>query len=172
MVRVFYLAWLLFVVAVLGLSPYLPEEVGDPGKTMSREAFMWFILGMGVFIPWQCTQGVRWIALRWPDAINLPNKDYWWAPERRQASLAWMVGHMHTLGIQVLVLFAALYYTELQSAQPHWPQVNALGGSIGASLLAAWFGWWIWKNYQRFPAPPANTPHRQSSPSARTPRRD
>jgi hypothetical protein len=162
-------------VAVLGLSPYLPEEVGDPGKTMGREAFTWFILGMGVLVPWQCTYGVRWVAKRWPDTINLPHKSYWWAAERRQASLDWMVGHMHTLGLQVLVLCFGLFYAELQTAQPGWPQISTVEWSVGAALLAVWFALWVWQQYRHFPAPPASamaSPQRHPAHPARTPRRD
>ena len=175
MARLFHLCWLLFVVAVLGLAPYLPDEVGDPGKTMGRDAFVVFILAMGVFVPLQCTLGVRWIASRWPDAINLPNKAHWWAPERRAASMAWLTAHMHGLALQTVLLFAGLFYGALQDGQPTWPQLGPVEWAAGALLLGLWFGLWIWQVHRRFPAPTAGAtagPMRQPSHPMRAPRRD
>lgn len=175
MARLFHLSWLLFVVAVLGLAPYLPEEVGDPGKTMGRDAFVVFILAMGILVPLQCTAGVRWIAARWPDAINLPNKAHWWAPERRAASQAWLTNQMHSLALQIVLLFFGLFYAELQNGQAHWPQVSPLEWGVGAAMLGVWFGLWIWQVHRRFPAPKAGTAMpipRQPAQPIRGPRRD
>jgi hypothetical protein len=143
------------VVAVLGLAPYLPEAVGDPGKTMGRDAFVLFTLAMGVLVPLLCTHAVRWIATRWPGAISLPNKAHWWAPERRAASTSWLTHHMHGLGLQMVLLEAGLFYAALQAGQPTWPQPSPVVWGAGGVLLGAWFGLWIWQVYRRFPAPSA-----------------
>lgn len=140
----FYLLWLLQLVFIAMAAPWLPEQVGDPGKTMSRSGFVALMLAMSVYVPWQCTEGVVWLARRLPPAlINLPNKDYWLAPERREATLRLLGDHMRWLGLMLLLLFAGLYGQALLTAQPTWPQVSPQGWLLGAGLLAAAFLAWV-----------------------------
>ena len=53
--------------------------------------------------------GSRSIGRRLPvSLINLPNKDYWLAPERRDATLAWIGGWSTMFGAATLLLMMAL----------------------------------------------------------------
>lgn len=140
----FYLLWLLQLVFIAMAAPWLPEQVGDPGKTMSRSGFVALMLAMSVYLPWQCTEGVVWLVRRLPPAlINLPNKDYWLAPERREATLRLLGDHMRWLGLMLLLLFSGLYCQALLTGQPTWPQVPPDGWLLGAGLLAVAFLVWI-----------------------------
>jgi len=86
----------------------LPERVathfdgaGNPNGWMGRDAALWFGLGMCVFL--QCVfLGVGRLIRAVPDSmINLPDKDYWLAPERREATLARIEGMLRGMGLMV-----------------------------------------------------------------------
>lgn len=114
-----YLFALLFLAIVLQAAyyfPHLPEKmathfdsVGAPNGWMSKEWFFWIngsilaVLSLGfIALP-------IWIR-RLPNAlINLPNKDYWLAPERRDASMAFIVEQMAWLGNACLMLFVSMF---------------------------------------------------------------
>lgn len=60
--------------------------------------------------------------------INLPNKEYWLAPERRQETLAFLNGYLAWFGCAVLLVVAtAVNYAIGQNLHP--------GGPFGAALL-------------------------------------
>ena len=101
--------------------PRLPAVVaqhfgaqGNPNGWAPREFFFglsWFILlllsGLLMFTP-------RLLSRMPVSMINLPNKDYWLAPERKAESLRFMERQMEwmaviTVAFLVLVLFVATY---------------------------------------------------------------
>lgn len=140
----FYLLWLLQLVFIVIAAPWLPEQVGDPGKTMNRSGFVALMVAMSVYVPLQCTVGVAWLLRRLPPTlINLPNKDFWLAPERRESTLQMLGDHMRWLGLLLLLLLAGVYYRALQQAQAGWPQVPAGGWLLGAGTLAVAMLAWI-----------------------------
>lgn len=83
------------VLLVLGTGPALPARVathfgmdGLPNGWMSREAFMRSIVVI-VILPVVLLQGIGFLLGRLPTSlINLPNREYWLAPERRAKTLA------------------------------------------------------------------------------------
>ncbi len=100
---------------ILMLGPLLPERVashfgpsGDADGFLSRDNFLLLQWGLTGFI------GAFFVGLPWllritpPDAINLPNKDYWLAPERRVATLAFLDDRFFALGAATLALMAAV----------------------------------------------------------------
>jgi uncharacterized membrane protein len=93
--------------------PQLPERMashfgadGRPNGWASREGFFG-IIAFVVLI-----EGAAFLALprllgRLPIAlINLPNKYYWLAPERKEESLVWMTQMMAWFGVAILGLIA------------------------------------------------------------------
>ena len=54
-----------------------------------------------------------------PSLINLPNKDYWLAPERRQATMAFFNYHMLWFGVATLsLLLIVTRYAFLENLVP------------------------------------------------------
>jgi len=166
----FDLAWLALLAFIAGTAGLLPAEVGDPGKTLPREAYLALTLGQALFIPWLVTRGSLALVRRHPRYLNLPHKDYWLAAPRREATLAWLRQHLFGIGLMLVLLFAAVHYAALHKQQPAWPQPDALHWLVGAGLLAVWFSVWMIALYRRFSAPPAELPPAHSA-QARQPRR-
>ena len=105
------------LIQIWGLGVLLPQEVpihfdwnGDPDRFTSRAGFLWsmtgLVIGTTAFLLF-----FGWLTPKIPDSmINLPNKEYWLAPERRETShrriqlmLVW-VGSLTTL------LFSAIAF--------------------------------------------------------------
>lgn len=117
-------AGLLVVMAgqALYYYPQLPERVaahfgggGQPSGWTSREGFFG-ILGFVVLIESAAFLGLPRILGRIPIAlINLPNKHYWLAPERKQESLAWMTQVMAWCGAAILGMIAAVSQLAIQA---------------------------------------------------------
>lgn len=167
----FLAACLLELVGTAASLFWLPERVGDPGKTMDRGAFVLLMLVLSVAVPWQCVNGAAWIARRFPSALNLPNKAYWLAPERREASLARLHEAMTLLGLLLVVHFGGLQLFILQrSGVPGlaWTQEVWLAG---AGMLALAFVAWIIQLHRRFAMPPAARADAQVSRHPRRPER-
>jgi hypothetical protein len=82
---------------------------GQPNGWMARDshtttqiAITLFVAGLFAALP---------LALpRVPDRfINLPHRDYWLAPKRRAASLAWLASMLYCLGTALQVFLAFIY---------------------------------------------------------------
>lgn len=153
--RVFDLAWLgllAFMTATWGL---MPDLVGAAPHALPREQHMALTLAMAVFCPWLATRGALLIARHAPGLVNLPHRDHWLAPERRERTLAELGGRLATLGLGLVLLFAGLHYQQLQQAQPDWPQVPAQAWAAGAAALGLGFAGWMLALLRRFGRLPA-----------------
>jgi uncharacterized membrane protein len=98
--------------------PLLPDKMashfGPSGKAdgwMSKVSFMIFYLVLvTVFsLMWA---GMGWLLQKTPnDMINLPNKEYWLAPERREQTIARMSRQLATFGIATIAFLIATMHT-------------------------------------------------------------
>lgn len=169
--RLFVGAWIASAVLMIAGLPWLPEQVGDPGKTLRREAFvgiMLFALANAAL----CSAGfVGWLGRGAPQLINLPHRDYWLAPERRNATLARLGEHLSALGLLVLALLDGLYVQHVLQAQAQWPQPPKALWAVGGLGLAAAFGLWCWRVHRMFPAPKNDSATPSPQPPRRRPRR-
>ena len=76
------------------------------------------------------------------DRINLPRKEYWLAPERRAATLDWMVRHVLWFGAATLAFLIAVFGLVLRANLVNPPRLSVtafwilLGGYL--ALMVAW----------------------------------
>lgn len=163
--RLFNIAWPLTALLMLATLPWLPEQVGDPGKQSTREAFVGIML-FAVALAGLCSNAfVAWIGHTRPEQISLPHRGYWLAPERREATLATLGEHLSAVGLMLLVLLWGIHSFALLQGQPHWPQPPLAAWQLGAAGLGVWFLVWLWQFYRLFPAPRAGeAPLRQRRP--------
>jgi hypothetical protein len=91
------------------------------------------------------------IALRNPQAvINLPNRDYWLAPERRPATVDFIRRQMMRFGTAMLVFVCYVHWLVIQANERSPPR---LAGSAFVSAVAIFIGFvivWIALHYTRF----------------------
>lgn len=136
------LAALILAQAALGLAlaatySSMPERMaihfgpdGRPDGWESRSAYATYLMSASVLISLLCT-GPLYLARKLPDSlINIPERDYWLAPERRDEAHA----RLFTLGLAIAtattVLFIALHLLTVRanrSQPPRLAQAEAFG---------------------------------------------
>jgi eukaryotic-like serine/threonine-protein kinase len=93
------------------LPPKMASHFGVSGKAdgwMSKPGFFLFdvLVGGGVWA--LVTFAPGWMRAIPPEFVNVPNRDYWLAPERVDASLKKMAPWFRWLAVWTLLLFAAV----------------------------------------------------------------
>lgn len=100
----------------------LPETVashfdlaGRADGWSSKSGFLALYLALSLGIA-ALFGGLGWLLPRLPDAlINLPNKDYWLAPERRAATLQRACDALRWMGVATLGLLLALLHLTVRA---------------------------------------------------------
>jgi hypothetical protein len=96
---------------VVVTSGGLPERVathfafdGRANGWMSRDAYAWMMGILALVLPFGVWLPAGWLPRRWPTLVNLPFRDYWLAPARREATFA----RLERMGIGMALLSAGL----------------------------------------------------------------
>jgi len=127
-------------VALIGYNyPRLPDPIashfgrdGTPDGWMGKASFLNFaatLLGLFTLL----FLGMRfWVAKIPASLINLPHKDYWLAPERREATLEFIGRHMLWFGSATLALFADMFH---QTFRVNLGQASRLEHPVAALVV-------------------------------------
>ncbi|WP_374659924.1 hypothetical protein [Inhella sp.] len=150
MARLFQLAWLGLLLALPASLPWLPELVGSPGKELPRMAQVLLMMAVTASLWLLSEPALRWMAKRHPGSINLPHRDYWLAPERREASLQRLAGLNACVGLLVLALVGGIQLHALLDHHPTWLQPPAWAWWLGAGLLHLGFFLVLWRTLRHF----------------------
>lgn len=162
----------LFVVVLIASAGFLVATIGEfpdriathfdwaghPNAWMTREGYLTWMLAFGVAFPAVVTALVGLLPRAWPGLafVNLPNRDHWFAPERRAESLAFLGRHACWLGC-LMVLTAmgvhALVLRAHDAVPPTLPLVPFVALLIGFTLAV---GGWIFVLYRRFHPKPGS----------------
>lgn len=133
---------------VLATSAELPESVathfgtaGRPDAHMTRDGYRLYMLLMAVGFPLLLVGAIGWLPRRFPRYTNLPRRDYWMAPERREQALALLARHALWLGCAVVVFVSAMHWLLLRANENTPPQLPVgpflllLAGFLGVAAL-------------------------------------
>lgn len=149
--------WILWLpVAVFGamylvFGPDLPDPMashfnlaGEPDATQSKTMF--FALGLGAhLLILGIFGGVGWLVERLPARmINLPNREYWLAPERRGVAIARFSRGMGVFGLVTLLFLNAVFYLVIRTNLDRQPLDGLVLGALLGVLVAAVVGLVIW----------------------------
>jgi uncharacterized membrane protein len=137
------------VVQAIGAFPRLPERVashfdssGMPNGWMSKEAFFVVyavMIGVSAFVGFYVP---RQIEAKPPARINLPHREYWLAPVRRAATLAYLEGYFAWYAcalLLILVLAMGLAIEANFTSPPRMattPILLVIGGFVVFNVLA------------------------------------
>jgi hypothetical protein len=120
---------------------------------MSRNGYLIFMLsfmiGMTAFI----TFVVGTLPAKFPQWTNVPNRDYWLAPKRRDESLRYLSAHGKRLGYLIVMMMLGMHYTILLANHTRPPSLPV---PVFTSILigfAVALIWWIVRLSRRFPRP-------------------
>lgn len=155
MSRLFMAVWLLSAAFIVGSAPWLPEQVGDPGKAMARAEFIATML-LPLATALLCSKAfVTWLGRVAPGQVKLPHRDYWMAAPRREATLERAGEHVAGIGVMVLLMAAGSHVAVLLDAHPEWPQLPPAVGWLVAAVWLAGLLAQCWRLHRAFPAPPS-----------------
>lgn len=141
-------AYLIFYVLVLLHLAHsytlLPEMVstqfdayGTPLRSMSRANFAMFHVGFVVFMS-GIFAGMGYLLTRVPvKYLNIPNKDYWLAPERRRETLEGLRQDLCVMGLIVGAFVMLIDYFVMDAAQRNARGMSPETLSILVSCMAA-----------------------------------
>ena len=115
--RILWLTFLLFVALQIYYYPQLPERMavhfGPSGKAnsfMNKVNSFWLDIGILFFLSllmWSLSVIIYKVKDIW---LNLPNKDYWLAPQRRKDTLDYLSTSILNIGIATNIFIILLFY--------------------------------------------------------------
>jgi hypothetical protein len=152
------LAWLFFVLCLAASATFivatthaLPEQVAShfgSGNAadgfMTRGGYLAFMLAFAVVLPLFLATMTGLLPRMRPNAINLPHRDYWLDPKRREATMGALSALGAWLGSLTTIFIAAMHYVLIVANGTSPPQLPAdlfrmllIGFVVG---IALWIG--------------------------------
>jgi hypothetical protein len=147
----------LFVAFVLSSASSLPSTVathfsgsGRPNSWMSASGYIRFIIAFGVGLP--LFMVAIFYALRWlpPSLINLPRKDFWFAPERLPETRRYFFSSGLWLGCMMLLLMTGLHFTVVRANEVTPPQLAPKYAFVLMIIFLAGLAVWMIAFLRRF----------------------
>jgi hypothetical protein len=123
--------YLVFFGALLGAFERLPDPVashfsgrGVPDGWMTRGQYLAFTIGLAIFLP-GIVVGLGF-ALRYmpPWTFNLPNRDYWLAPERRAQTNAHFFRHALWFACLAILFALGIHLTIVEANSQLPPRLS------------------------------------------------
>lgn len=117
---------------------------------MPRPVYLSFMAALVVGLPLVlviANSSVRWID---PKYFNLPNRDYWLAPERIAATFAFLQRQAIQLALALAAFLCFVHWLVVKAnavQPPHLPETPFIAGS--AIFLVAVLAW-IWRYFRHF----------------------
>jgi uncharacterized membrane protein len=142
------------------LYAQLPETVashfdghGMPNGWQSKDLFFAFLVG-ALAIAAVVAFAVPLIIEAVPtELVNLPNKEYWLAPERRMESLTFFETQFAWFGCALLLFLVFVFELAIRANFREHPQLDSsFGYALGAFLLFTLF--WVVRMTRHFGSPP------------------
>ena len=134
---------------------------GVPNGWMSREALGTFDLVFLAFVLTVVIGSAYLIRFLPVSLINVPHRDYWFAPERRRQSHARMFVHTLWLACLMVAFLIAvnqlIFVANLRPGPPHLRSRDFFVVPVG--FLLAVIAWAV-RLFRLFPRPPASAPPR------------
>jgi len=160
MSKLVYLVIAIVIGAQIALHyPELPERVashfdiaGNPNDYMSKSGLVIFYVCIATFVL-GLFGAMPWILRRLPNSlINIPNRDYWLAPERREQTIETVSVLMDVFSAGIgalLVVTFELTFRASESGDGHLPAPWLVLGTFLA-FVAIWVGVWL-KRFSKAP---------------------
>jgi uncharacterized membrane protein len=146
------------VVTGLQLPPIVASHFDGSGAAngyTTRTGYLTLMLVMLVGVP-GVMMSMRAMLRRIPARfINLPHREYWLAPERREASIDYIAASMTRFGWALIAFLAFVHWRVVEANRLQPPHLSAAWfvPALVVFMLAVVYS--VWALYQRFPKPSA-----------------
>ena len=144
-IKLFILVEISVVAFILTTIGSLPENIashfngsGFPNGFMSQKGYLVFMLVFVLGIPSVVVGGISAALRTAQSSINIPNKNFWLAPERRQETIEYLTGHIAWLGCILAMFMGYVHWLLIKanSVQPAQLSNSHLFLGMGALLLS------------------------------------
>jgi hypothetical protein len=88
---------------------------GAAGGKMSRAGYRLFMLALMIGVPLAAIVAVAWLPGRASKRARIPHREYWFAPERRDQTLAFLRVQGGWFGCLLAAFFAGMHWIILQA---------------------------------------------------------
>ncbi len=148
-IAVFVLAEILVSIFIVSTVNALPENTashfngnGSPNGFMSQQGYLIFMLIFAVGIPTMIVGGITAALRSAPNYINIPNREFWLTPEKKQQTIQFLYDHIIWLGVMLAVFVGYIHWLILKanSVQPAHLSNGALLLGTGLFLVCV-FSW-------------------------------
>lgn len=127
---------------------------GTADGFMPRDGYVTLMTGLVVLFPLLLGL-VMPLAFRVPSLpINLPHRDHWLAPERREASVEFLVRHMAWFGCLLVGFMGYVHHLVVRANHAQPPALSTAGIYGGLFILVVGLTAWTAAMLRRFRLPP------------------
>jgi hypothetical protein len=127
---------------------------GDANGTMPRGAYIRFMLTFMVGLP-AVLVGVTHVAMGRPGArINLPNRDYWLAPERRDQTVSYLRTQMVRFSSVLIVFLCYAHWLVVRANRvqpPHLSNPAMISGLVAFVVYAIVWTRFLVRRFRNLP---------------------
>ena len=145
---------------VVATSGALPERVashfasgGAANGWMAREVYVLIILAMATLLPLFIVAMMARLPRMRPNRIRLPHRDYWLAPERREATFATFAGFAWALACAITLFIGGMHWIILEANAMSPPRLAESTADLLALGFAIVVAVWAIALYLRFRRP-------------------
>ncbi|MGE0824318.1 MAG: hypothetical protein AB7P18_19655 [Candidatus Binatia bacterium] len=114
------------ITTTASLPDFVASHFGASGHAngyMTREGYRWFMLFFVVGFPLFIVFMIAGLPRLMPHYTNLPNRDYWLAPERREQAFDFLTNHALWFGCLLEIFLCSVHWFVVQANTQHPPQL-------------------------------------------------
>jgi len=123
---------------------------GAPNVFMTRQGYRWLMGFLVGFVPLLVAFLPALIGSRWPQLLNIPNRDYWLAPERRAETLASVGSRTMLLAAVMIALMCFTHWLVLEANAAVPMKLAGTPLVVGVGAFAIFVIGWIVALHTRF----------------------
>jgi hypothetical protein len=158
--------WKFFQIALLGgaalvfvtmTSADLPEfpaahfgADGTPNAFMTRRGYVAFMYFFVAVVPLLVSLLPVLVGRRWPNSLNIPNRDDWLGQERRPDTFATVESRTRLLAGAMIVFICYVHWLVVQANAAMPQRLDEAQFVVGLGIFALFIIGWIGSFYMRF----------------------
>jgi hypothetical protein len=120
---------------------------------MSKGAYLTFILAFALGLPAFVAGMIAFLPRVRPESINIPHREYWLAPARRQETIDTLSASGAWFGCFLTLFVAGMHYVVVEANRATPPQLPAGLFFALITVFVAVLAFWIVSLYTRFRIP-------------------
>lgn len=143
-------------ITTLQLPPVVATHFDASGAAnghMPRGAYLAVMLLIGAGAPLFIGLAPGALMRRHPDRINLPNREYWLAPGRRDATVAYVVAHATWFAVALALFLARVHWLVVEANGREPAMLSTTGIATALALFGLAVTAWLVALFLRFRLP-------------------